>query len=275
MIWLRPMLVAVVMGMGGSCANIPAEDDSSVPAATSPGTAPNFDARLFFPAGPAAKAFSYSRTGPDGTKLLGSLSIFIMDMDHPASDPNRTVMDGLVHFEADAIVFSPEQGKAIRPTADWPTDRKRYPMHLAAMEEVYAFEAAMTGEAMREPANLAAFWVEGIRGYLGMDRRPTTFELVGVEQSSEAAPLSIRGEFREAGKSLGSFLFTFRKRDSLTGITAKLPDGTVIALVEKAEAPLGPDGPELRHPDDESPRQRPEPRQPNAPRAITVKLAQR
>jgi hypothetical protein len=67
----------------------------------------------------------------------------------------------------------------------------------------------------------------------------------------DLTPFCVRGVFTSNSQPAGAFLLTFRKDSGLTGVSGVLPDGTIIALVERM--PFEQEGDEPEEDVDEEP----------------------
>ena len=92
-------LLLVVLALGCGCGSRPI----------------TVSAEGFVPAGPMVRSFAYSRVAPDGSTLLGTLTLAVAEVQEAGRAPRGTTLtlQTLVRFRADAKVFSPEQAKLI------------------------------------------------------------------------------------------------------------------------------------------------------------------
>jgi hypothetical protein len=193
----------------------------------------------FLPAGPMVRTFAYSRVAPDGSTLLGTLTLAISEVqqvsDTPVAAPPE--LQTLIRFRADARVFSPEQAKLIDPIFNWPASSGEYPLDVSDIREDYIYRAAPI--AGGKPADVALFWTQGMYELLGMPQRPTHFQAGSSTLPLASDALHLTGRFVRHGRGLGRYAFTFRHDHGLSSIAAVLADGTVITLVERDSVPPG------------------------------------
>ncbi len=222
---MHALLLLCLLGLLSGCTTALEESVAS---------SPKLDTGSFFPREPSVRSFAYSRLAPDGSRLVGVLSIEVLRVVSPDRRTPGVLMEAAVDFRAEGIAFSPEQARAIGPTGDWPDDRGRYPMTLPGVSEQYGFLAVMATTDGNDPGELAVFWSSGILNYLGMSRKPSDFALTAVEQGEgDDAPVSVKGAFKDGHATVGIYHFTFRRQHGLTGISATLRDSTRIDLVEQ------------------------------------------
>ena len=206
---------------------------------------PTADASPFYPTTPVVRTFAYSRMAPDGSKVVGELSLAVLRVSHSEETEPRLRMAAIVRFRANAVIFSPGQARAFNPEHDWPDDLNEYPMGVKDIVEDYGFVSALPQRIQADPEALVLFWTRGVLSYMGFSKPPGRFMTTGVDlPKDDLTPFCVRGVFTSNSQPAGAFLLTFRKDSGLTGITGVLPDGTIIALVERMRFEQDGDEPE-------------------------------
>ena len=203
-------------------------------AAPLPGSARSADARPFYPSMPVVRRFAYSRIAPDGSKVVGDLGLSVLRIKHSPGDDPRLLMAAVVRFRANAVIFSARQARAFHPDSEWPDDAREYPLAVKDIVEDYGFISALPERIQADPEALVLFWTRGMLSYIGFSEPPSRFVTSSVDlPKDELAPFCVRGIFESGTQPAGAFLLTFRKDTGLTGISGVLPDGTIIAMVER------------------------------------------
>lgn len=236
---MRPvifLLLLVSLALAGGCgARPPIEADTAA----------------FFPDGPLVRSYAYSRVSPDGSTLVGTLTLGVAFADgdlaadavNAAGEAPTRPVEMLVAFVADAKVFTPATARTIDPAFGWPAGSEEYPLDVTDIREHAICRADVPARrhgARGRAADVAVFWSQALFPFLGMPQRPTQFRTLEVSEPATPATagdaLRVRGSFLREGRSLGEHAFTIRARRGLTSVAARLADGTVITLVERPPA---------------------------------------